>query len=314
MEKTDIMTEEQHSLLLSIVSNAHSAVVVGHKNPDGDAVGACLAWAYVLRNVYGVNATVIMPDSYPDYFQWLPDSQTIINYERRTDIADGLIENADTVFLLDCNNLNRTGRMEDALAACKAQRVIIDHHLGITSEAMLTVSDNSRSSTCEVLFCVVRQMGLLERMSNKWASMIYCGMMTDTGGFTYNSSRPEIFHIVGELLAKGIDKDRIYRLVFNNFSSWAVRFRGYVMCRKLNVHPSLRACWFTISRHDMLDWHFQKGDAEGLVNIPLTIKGMRLSVSLREDDRWDNIVWVSIRSLDDFPANEMAEQFFNGGG
>jgi phosphoesterase RecJ-like protein len=61
-------------------------------------------------------------------------------------------------------------------------------------------------------------------------------------------------------------------------------------------------------------FHFMKGDAEGLVNIPLQIKGMKLSISLREDNQKDNLIWVSLRSIDDFPCNKMAEEFFNGGG
>lgn len=139
-------------------------------------------------------------------------------------------------------------------------------------------------------------------------------MMTDTGGFTYNSTRPEIFYIVSQLLTKDIDKDKIYRNVFNNFSPWAIRLRGYLMSQKLNVFGDIHASYFTISRRDMRDFHFIKGDAEGLVNEPLKIKGMRLSVSLREDDRRDNTIWVSLRSVDDFPCNKMAADFFNGGG
>ena len=76
----------------------------------------------------------------------------------------------------------------------------------------------------------------------------------------------------------------------------------------------LHASFFTIWGSDMKRFHFIKGDAEGLVNEPLRIKGMRLSISLREDDRRDNTVWVSLRSVDDFPCNKMAEEFFNGGG
>ena len=57
-----------------------------------------------------------------------------------------------------------------------------------------------------------------------------------------------------------------------------------------------------------------KGDAEGLVNMPLQIKGLKLSISLREDTERDNLVWVSLRSVDTFPCNKMAEQFFYGGG
>jgi phosphoesterase RecJ-like protein len=151
-------------------------------------------------------------------------------------------------------------------------------------------------------------------MTKKMAVAIYCGMMTDTGGFTYNSTRSEIFYIISLLLLKHIDKDKIYRNVFNNYQSWAVRLRGYLMYKKLNVIDELHAAYYSLSRTEMLDFHFIKGDVEGLVNEPLRIKGLKLSISLREDDRRDNLVWVSLRSVDDFPCNEMAEQYFHGGG
>jgi phosphoesterase RecJ-like protein len=116
------------------------------------------------------------------------------------------------------------------------------------------------------------------------------------------------------LLTKRINKDKIYRKVYNNYSSWAIRLRGHIMCNKLNVFEEQHASYFTISKKEMHDFHFIKGDAEGLVNEPLRIKNMRLSISLREDDRVPNLVWVSLRSVDDFPCNKMAEQYFNGGG
>ena len=138
--------------------------------------------------------------------------------------------------------------------------------------------------------------------------------MTDTGGFTYNSNNPEIFYIISQLLTKGIDKDKIYRNVYNNYSAWAIRLRGHLMSERLIVMEEQNATYFTITRKDMKDFHFIKGDAEGLVNEPLRIKGIKLSISLREDDRRDNLIWVSLRSVDDFPCNKMAEQYFNGGG
>ena len=139
-------------------------------------------------------------------------------------------------------------------------------------------------------------------------------MMTDTGGFTYNSSYPEIFFIISQLLTKGFDKDKIYRNVYNNYSAWAIRFRGYMMCQKLNVLDDFHASYFAITREDMDNFHFTKGDAEGLVNEPLTIKGMKLSIALREDSLKENTILVSLRSVDNFPCNEMAAQFYNGGG
>ena len=64
----------------------------------------------------------------------------------------------------------------------------------------------------------------------------------------------------------------------------------------------------------MKKYHFKKGDAEGLVNVPLKILGHKLSISLREDTEKNNLVWVSTRSVDDFPCDEMAARFFDGGG
>ena len=204
--------------------------------------------------------------------------------------------------------------LQEIVEASPAKRVLIDHHLNPAIEGVVTVSHPEASSTCELVFRVICQLGGFEHLNQKIAAPIYCGMMTDTGGFTYNSTRPEIYTIIGMLLTTGIDKDKIYRNVFNNYNQWAIRFRGYLMSECLTVADEYHAAYFTVSRHDMKRFHFVKGDLEGLVNEPLRIKGLKFSVSLREDDRHDNLVLVSLRSVDDFPCNEVAAEFFNGGG
>ncbi len=310
----NILTEEQLTLLLSILSESKQVVVVGHKSPDGDALGACLSWAGYLRTKWEINAKIIVPDNYPDFLQWMPETQTIMRYDKHKDEADALIAKADCIFCLDLNQLNRTGELEHSLSEATAKKVMIDHHLQPEMDTVLTISHTEMSSTSELVFRIIWQLGDFELMDKKWAVQVYCGMMTDTGGFTFNSTRPEIFFIICELLTKGINKDKIYRNVYSSYSSWAIRLRGYLMAQKLNVFEDLHASYFAISKADMEEFRFIKGDAEGLVNVPLTIKNMKLSISLREDDRKKDCVWVSLRSVDDFPANEVAAQFFNGGG
>lgn len=301
-------------MLLSILGNTKKAVVVGHKSPDGDALGSCLSWARFLRIVYNMEAKVVVPDMFPDFLQWLPESDTIVRYDKHPDEVQKLFDNADTIFCLDLNQASRVQDLEAPLMATKCPKVMIDHHLNPLMDTALTVSHPEMSSTCELVFRIIWQLGHFDKMDKKWADQIYCGMMTDTGGFTFNSTRPEIFFIISQILTYGIDKDKIYRNVYNNYSQWAVRLRGYVMAQKLNYYEDLHASYFAISKMDMEEYHFKKGDAEGLVNVPLTIKGMKLSISLREDNMQENKVWVSLRSVDDFPANEVAAQFFNGGG
>lgn len=312
--KIELLSEAEIATLKENIDNSNRIVICCHKSPDGDALGSSLAWAEYLRT-QGKEPDIIVPDAYPDFLQWLPGSERIIRYDKHAaDKADEMLQKADLIFCLDFNGTNRVDEMKYALEQSPAHKIMIDHHLDPSMDTVLTVSHPQMSSTSELVFRIIWQLGGFEEMSRKCAVCIYCGMMTDTGGFTYNSNQSEIFFIVSQLLTKGIDKDKIYRNVFNNFSPWAIRLRGYLMSQKLNIFNDLHAAYFTISRRDMRDFHFIKGDAEGLVNEPLKIKGMRLSISLREDDRRDNTIWVSLRSVDDFPCNLVASEFFNGGG
>ena len=312
--KIELLSEAEIATLKENIDNSNRIVICCHKSPDGDALGSSLAWAEYLRT-QGKEPDIIVPDAYPDFLQWLPGTERIIRYDKHAaDKADEMLQKADLIFCLDFNGTNRVDEMKYALEQSPAHKIMIDHHLEPSMDTVLTVSHPQMSNTSELVFRIIWQLGGFEEMSRKCAVCIYCGMMTDTGGFTYNSNQPEIFFIVSQLLTKGIDKDKIYRNVFNNFSPWAIRLRGYLMSQKLNIFNDLHAAYFTISRRDMRDFHFIKGDAEGLVNEPLKIKGMRLSISLREDDRRDNTIWVSLRSVDDFPCNLVASEFFNGGG
>jgi phosphoesterase RecJ-like protein len=237
-----------------------------------------------------------------------------VRYDKRRDYVDMVLKIADLVFMLDLNTPQRTDLMADALTASPAKKVLIDHHPGPDVETALCISHPEMSSTCELVFRIVWQMGLLEQLGRHFAVPVYCGMMTDTGGFTFNSSNPEIYFIISQLLTKRINKDKIYRNVFHNYSVNRLRMVGYVLYKRLVVDEKRHAAYYTLSRDDQRTFNFIKGDAEGLVNMPLQIKGLKLSISLREDTERDQTIWVSLRSVDDFPCNEMAARFFNGGG
>ena len=292
---------------------AEKIVIVTHVSPDGDAIGSSLGlWHFLESQEKNVN--VIVPNAFPDFLRWMPGAKDIIRYDKYKEFADKLIAEADVICCLDFNALSRIDAMADAVAASKGRKMMVDHHLYPGDFCRIVISHPEISSTSELVFRLICRLGYFEDITKEGAECIYTGMMTDTGGFTYNSARPEIYSIIGLLLTVGIDKDKIYRNVFNNYSPWAIRFRGYLMSQKLNVFDEYHASYFTVSRQDMKDYHFIKGDLEGLVNEPLRIKGHKFSISLREDDRHDNTILVSLRSVDDFPCNKVSEEFFNGGG
>ena len=307
------MTTDQLAQMDQLISTAQSVLVVCHKSPDGDAIGSSLGMAEYLR-LRGKDVTVVVPDQYPDFLHWLPNSEKIVRYDKHPGKCDMLFKIADLIVCLDFNTPSRVEDMEPALVSSPARKILIDHHLKPDVDADLVISQPEASSASELVFRVVWQLGGFPELGKAFAIPVYCGMMTDTGGFTFNSTRPEIFFIIGELLTKHIDKDKIYRNVYHNYSYDRIRLMGYVMYDKLVYLPEYHASYYAITRDEQKRFNFIKGDAEGLVNIPQQIKGLKLSISLREDTEKPNLVWVSLRSVDDFPCNLVAERFFNGGG
>ena len=307
------MTTDQLAQMDQLISTAQSVLVVCHKSPDGDAIGSSLGMAEYLR-LRGKDVTVVVPDQYPDFLHWLPNSEKIVRYDKHPSKCDMLFKISDLIVCLDFNTPSRVEDMEPALVSSPARKILIDHHLKPDVDADLVISQPEASSASELVFRVVWQLGGFPELGKAFAIPVYCGMMTDTGGFTFNSTRPEIFFIIGELLTKHIDKDKIYRNVYHNYSYDRIRLMGYVMYEKLVYLPEYHASYYAITRDEQKRFNFIKGDAEGLVNIPQQIKGLKLSISLREDTEKPNLVWVSLRSVDDFPCNLVAERFFNGGG
>ena len=308
-----MLSELQAERLNDLISQSEKIILCCHKSPDGDAIGSMLGWAEYLRAA-GKSPMVVSPDAFPDFLKWMPGNERIVRYDKHKEEVDEALKTADLIFCLDFNSTMRVLDMQAALEAAEAPKVLFDHHENPTVDAELSFSFPSMCSTCELVFRIIWQMGGMERLSKAAAIALYTGMMTDTGGFTYNSSRPEVYFIIGQLLTKRIDKDKIFRNVYNNYSEWYIRMRGYVMSQKLVVVGGSHACYYTLTKEEMSKFHFIKGDAEGLVNEPLRIKNMRLSISLREDTERENTIWVSLRSVDHYYCNTIAEKFFNGGG
>ena len=289
-----------------------NAVIVTHSAPDGDAVGSSLALKEYMEKK-GKKVTVIVPNLYPDFLRWMHDADKIVIFERQKSLCYNLVNYADLICCLDFNTLSRIDDLAVPVSKSKARKMLVDHHMEPDKFANLTISRPDCCSTCELVFRLLDSLGEIHNVNTYGAEDLYVGMCTDTGGFTYNSNDPDVFSIIAELLRKGINKDIIYRRLFNTYTADRFRLMGYILSEKLRYFPELHASYFCVSREELQRYHFLKGDLEGVVNIPLSIRGQKLSISLREDTE-KPVVWISVRSYDDFSAREMAEKFFNGGG
>ncbi len=293
-----------------IIENNEKFVILVHRNPDGDAVGSGWGLAHFLR-AKGKSATVVVPNVFPEFLAWLPSAGESVVYETAKDEATALLEAADVLFCLDFNALRRLGELGDVVAGLSTPRVLIDHHLEPDEGFVEVVSCPAACSTAELVFRLIYRVDN-EALTRDIAECLYTGMMTDTGSFAYASNRKDIYIIISSLIAAGIDKDLIYRRIFYNYSPNRMKLLGYMMYDKLRVYPAFNAALLTLTYKEMRRFFVAKGDTEGLVNMPLQIKGVRFVCFLREEI--PGKINVSLRSVDDFPCNSVAAEFFAGGG
>ncbi|HLP04054.1 MAG TPA: DHH family phosphoesterase, partial [Paludibacter sp.] len=294
-----IIAEDHINKVEKAITNAEKIAIVVHVGPDGDAMGAALGlWHYLMT--IEKEPAVIVPTAFPAFLSWLPGSECVMVYENDKKAADEFLAGADLVFALDFNVPKRMGNMEEAVMASSAAKILVDHHPNPGDFAKVTISHPELSSTSELIFRLICRMGDFSKINIACAESIYTGMMTDTGGFTYNSNNREIYIIISELIKIGVDKDEIYRKVFNNYSADRLRLMGFCLYKKMRVYPEYKTALITLTLKELSLFNYVIGDAEGFVNIPLSIDGVDFSVFMREET---DKVKISFRSKGAFPAN-----------
>ena len=307
---TKIILEDNVSRSYKLIEAAERIVILTHLSPDGDAVGSSLGLYHFLKEI-GKEPVVIVPNRFPGFLNWMSGAADIVVLEEKHKEVQGLITEADLLICVDFNDLKRIDGAKPFVEQSHAKKILIDHHLLPEAFADVTISHPEISSSSELVFRLICRMGFFQNITKACAEAIYVGMMTDTGNFSYASQSPEIYHIISELLSKGIDKDNIYRLVYNTYSENRMRLMGFCLVEKMKLYKEQRTAVISLSLDELARFDYQVGDAEGFVNIPLSIEGIDVSVFVREDVKK---VKMSFRSQGTFPVNKMASTYFNGGG
>ena len=307
---TKIIDENLIQQAKSKILEAENIVITAHISPDGDAIGSSLAMLAFFTSI-GKKASVVVPNGFPVFLKWLPGAKSIFVFKDHRHDSIAVLNAADLILALDYNELHRLGAdMENVVRHTKADKVMLDHHLNPESFASVIISYPDMSSTAEMVFRLICRMGYFDRLSTDMATCIYTGMMTDTGAFTYNSNKSEIYIIISELINKGINKDVIYHNVFNQYSAERFHLMGSAL-EKMEILPESGTSIISFSRAELNKYNYHKGDTEGFVNMPLSIKGVFFSAFFKEED---NLIKVSLRSQGQFPCNLVAADLFNGGG
>ncbi|MDR2764622.1 MAG: DHH family phosphoesterase [Tannerella sp.] len=307
---TKIFDEKKIQKLETYMDKGEKFVIVMHVSPDGDAIGASLGLYHYLMS-QGNTVNVVAPNDFPAFLKWMPDAGSVIVYERHPDYAEQLIGEADVIFCLDFNEAKRMGKLAPAVEASTTRKIMIDHHPNPSDFCKLVFSHPEMSSTSEMIFRLLCALKAADAINREAAECLYTGMMTDTGAFTYRSNDPDLYLIIQELLKMGVDKDRIYRQVYQVYSESRLRLMGYTLHEKMKVYPDKKTALITLSLKELNRFNYVPGDVEGFVNLPLSIGWIRFAVFIRENT--DGIK-ISFRSEGDFPCNHFAAVYFQGGG
>lgn len=305
------MIEQSILEITSALSRANRIVIVPHKGPDGDAIGSTLGLYHFLRDK-GHDVVVISPNDYPQFLKWLPGQEDILIYENNVSHCTQLINDAEIIFTLDFNVLERTGEMEAPLRASEATFIMIDHHPEPSDYAHHTYSDAKMSSTCQMVYRFLQKLRAVKHITPEIATCLYTGIMTDTGSFRYRSTSSETHLVIADLIEKGADNTSIHQNIYDTFTQNRLQLLG-VALQNLRVNEELRTAYITLSQEELDNNNFQKGDTEGFVNYGLAIEGIVFAVLFIEH-KTDGIIKMSLRSKGTFSVNDFARAHFSGGG
>ena len=305
------MKKEAVLAIQNLLATPKKIAIIPHRSPDGDAMGSTLAlYHFLLKlNHYPV---VISPNEFPNFLAWLPGSETVLIYENDKENGTKKLNEAELVFTLDFNALHRTGEMEQVLNKLSAPMIMIDHHQKPDIYATVTYSDTSIGSTCEMIYNMISYLDKKEMLDKTIATCIYTGITTDTGSFRFPSTTSTTHRIVADLIDLGINNSAIHNLLFDNNSANRLQLLGRAL-QNIKVFPENKTSYITLSQKELDEFHYQKGDTEGIVNYGLSIKGIHFSAIFIEH-RDENIIKISLRSQGNFDVNQFARQHFNGGG
>ena len=304
------MQKDSFQKFKKLLKTSQKIAIVTHWSPDGDAMGSSLG-LYLFLLKLGKKVTVIVPNAYPEFLNWLPGNKQVLNFQENEPKSTKILNSADLIFTLDFNSYKRLEKLGGILEKTTAPKILIDHHQQPDNYATLYFHDVAACSTCELIYDFIVGLGEKKLIDKKIAACLYTGLMTDTGSFRYSSVTYKTHLILSELLKTGIVPSDIHSAVYDSYSFDRLKLLGFALNEKLKLVEGYPVAYFTLTEKELEKFNYQKGDVEGLVNYPFSIKGIKVCALFNESEGY---VKISFRSKGKIDMNTFARSYFGGGG
>ncbi len=305
------MNEKDIQAITELLATPKKIAIIPHRSPDGDAMGSTLGLYHFLLKL-NHHPIVIAPNNFAEFLAWLPGSEKVLVYENDQENCKKVLEDSEIIFTLDFNALHRTGEMESVLNKINAPMIMIDHHQLPDAYAIYTYSDTSFGSTCEMIYNFIGFLNHKSLIDKTIATCLYTGILTDSGGFRFPKTTGITHRIAAEFIELGVENTEIPNLLFDNNSFGRLQLLGRAL-QNMKVDFNKKTSYISLTQKELDEFHYVKGDTEGIVNYGLTIKGIVFAAIFIEHSD-ENSIKISFRSQGNFDVNQFARDHFNGGG
>jgi phosphoesterase RecJ-like protein len=306
-----IIPDKQIQEIKELLSVSRKIVITTHNNPDGDAVGSSVAMYHYLKQL-GHQVSMVVPNMYPGFLAWIPGIKEMLVYDRQAAQVKHVLTESEVVFCLDFNAINRLGSVSDVIGRSSGKKILIDHHIDPETDSFdHCISTVDISSASELVYYFIVQSGHKDLINKEVSEALYAGIVTDTGSFSFSCNRKETWEVMADLIARGVDAQKLHRLIYDTFTEDRLRLLGFAIHKRMIVMDEFHAALIYLTKSDLKRFHYKVGDTEGIVNYPLSMDKINLSILLTEKDK---MIKMSFRSKGDFSVNELVRKHFNGGG
>jgi bifunctional oligoribonuclease and PAP phosphatase NrnA len=271
------------------LAEVSDATLVCHVAPDGDALGSMLALARVLR-ARGVDVTCTWGDerwTVPSSYRWLPDIDSVV--PPGTVTADPSV-----LVVLDTGSRDRLGVL-GPLADRAGALIVVDHHAHNSGLAGIHLIDDTSAATAVVVEELVRRMGA--DLDADAATLLYVGLVTDTGSFQHSVTTPAVHEVAGRLLAAGARPERVAQRLWGSRSFGFVQVLGVALSR-VALEPTAAGgrglVWTYTTTEDLDDAGVEMDEIEAVIDIVRAAREADVAVVLKQDT--DGSFRVSTRS------------------
>ncbi len=292
------------------LAESKKIVITTHHKPDGDAMGSSLGLYHFLCSL-GHEVHVVTPTDYPYFLHWMPGNPEVIDFTKDAVKSAELVANADWIFCLDFNTLSRINELGELVRNSNAKKAMIDHHLEPEGFEDFRYWDTTACAAAEMVYRLIVELELTDHINVDVATCLYTGIMTDSGSFRFPSTTSKVHRIIADLIDAGANNSHIHELIYDTNSENRLKFLGRVLGERMTVLPEYNTAYISIEQDLLKQYHIVTGDTEGIVNYALSIHGIKLAVLVI--DRGE-LRKLSFRSKGEFPANEIAKKYFEGGG